>query len=82
VVTAIRPSDGQTWLFENLLVFAVLPVLMFTYRKFQFSNLSYVLHGRDRRFLETCQAPNGSTVYLPRDYDANEWGAFGKLWEV
>ena len=45
LVTAIRPADRQTWLFENLLVFVVLPTLIFTYKKFQFSNLSYVLIG-------------------------------------
>ena len=45
VITAVRPSDRQTWLFENLLVFAVLPALFLTYKKFQFSNLSYGLIG-------------------------------------
>jgi putative membrane protein len=43
VIAAIRPSERQTWLLENLLVFVVLPVFIFTYKKFQFSNLSYVL---------------------------------------
>jgi len=40
---AIRPTDRLTWLFENLLVFAVMPVLICTYKRFRFSNFSYVL---------------------------------------
>lgn len=40
---AIRPTDRLTWLFENLLVFAVMPVLICAYKRFRFSNLSYVL---------------------------------------
>jgi putative membrane protein len=39
---AIRPVDRSTWLFENLPVFAAIPVLIYTYRRFRFSNSSYV----------------------------------------
>src|SRR4029453_4158286 len=40
---AIRPLDRSDWLLENLLVFVAAAVLIPTYRRFQFSNLSYVL---------------------------------------
>lgn len=43
VVTAIRPLYFQDWFLENLLVFATVPVLVGTYRRFRFSNLSYLL---------------------------------------
>jgi putative membrane protein len=40
---AIHPIDRGDWFLENLLVFAGVAVLIFTYRRFQFSNLTYVL---------------------------------------
>ena len=40
---AIRPLDRADWFLENLLVFTTAVVLGATYRKFRFSNLSYVL---------------------------------------
>jgi putative membrane protein len=43
VVTAIRPFNRWDWLLENLLVFAFVGILVATYRRFAFSNLSYVL---------------------------------------
>ena len=43
VVTAIEPHFPRDWLLENLLVFAYGALLVFTYRRFQFSNLSYFL---------------------------------------
>ncbi len=43
VVLAIRPVDRADWFLENLLVFTVVAVLSLTYRKFQFSNFSYLL---------------------------------------
>src|SRR5438874_13679465 len=43
VVLAIHPVDRSDWFLENLLVFATASVLIPTYRKFQLSNLSYVL---------------------------------------
>ena len=43
VVLAIGPVDRSDWFLENLLVFATAIVLIATYRKFQFSNLSYGL---------------------------------------
>jgi putative membrane protein len=43
VVTAIRPWYPRDWLLENLLVFAYALLLVFTYRRFAFSNLSYGL---------------------------------------
>jgi len=42
-VTAIQPRYPQDWLLENLLVFIAVPGFVFTYRRFQFSNLAYVL---------------------------------------
>jgi putative membrane protein len=43
LVTAVAPSSRQDWLLENLLVFVTVFVLVVTYRRFQFSNVSYVL---------------------------------------
>lgn len=43
VLLAIRPVDRSDWLLENLLVFASVIVLVWTYPRFQFSNLSYIL---------------------------------------
>lgn len=43
IVTAIDPRYRQDWLLENLLVFLTVPVFVFTYRRFQFSNLAYIL---------------------------------------
>ena len=43
IVTAIGPSYPRDWLLENLLVFSWTFLLAITYRRFQFSNLSYAL---------------------------------------
>lgn len=43
VVTAINPLYPKDWLLENLLVFFYGALLTITYRRFQFSNLSYGL---------------------------------------
>ena len=43
VVTAIEPFDRRDWLLENLLVFIYAALLLATYRRFAFSNLSYGL---------------------------------------
>lgn len=43
IVTAINPLYPRDWLLENLLVFFYAVLLIFTYRWFQFSNLSYAL---------------------------------------
>ena len=43
VVTALRPLDRHDWFLENLLVFAMVVVLVATYRFFPLSDLSYVL---------------------------------------
>ena len=43
VVTAIEPFDRRDWLLENLLVFIYGFLLLVTYRRFAFSNLSYGL---------------------------------------
>jgi len=40
---AIGPVDRQDWLLENLLVFLFVPLLVATYPRFRFSNLSYGL---------------------------------------
>ena len=43
IVTAIEPFDRRDWLLENLLVFLYGALLVATYRRFAFSNLSYFL---------------------------------------
>src|SRR5437764_15472820 len=43
IALAIHPLDRGDWLLENLLIFISITVLVVTYRRFQFSNLSYVL---------------------------------------
>jgi putative membrane protein len=43
IVLAIAPYNRQDWLLENLLVFASAGVLIGTYRRFAFSDLSYLL---------------------------------------
>ena len=43
IITAISPSYRTDWVLENLLVVAFLPVLIFTYRIFPLSDLSYIL---------------------------------------
>ncbi len=44
IVTAIGPLYPRDWLLENLLVFAFAVILVGTYRRFGFSNLSYGLY--------------------------------------
>lgn len=41
--TAIRPRDWSTWALENIAVVIFLAMLAATYRRFTFSNLSYLL---------------------------------------
>ena len=43
IALAIAPKYRSDWLLENLLVFAAVGVLVGTFRRFQFSNLSYGL---------------------------------------
>lgn len=43
IVTAINPLYPQDWLIENILVFICAILLVFTYRRFAFSTLSYAL---------------------------------------
>lgn len=43
VLAAIAPLDRRDWLLENLLVFVYGALLAATYRRFPFSNLSYLL---------------------------------------
>lgn len=45
IVTAIEPFDRRDWLLENLLVFLYGAILIVTYRRFAFSDLSYGLFG-------------------------------------
>ena len=42
-VLAIAPHDRQDWLLENLLALAGVAALVITYRRFQFSTISYLL---------------------------------------
>jgi putative membrane protein len=43
IATSIAPIDRHDWFLENLLVFAVVAVLIGTYRAFPLSDLSYLL---------------------------------------
>jgi putative membrane protein len=43
IITAIKPLYPRDWLLENLLVFIWSALLIFTYRWFRFSTLSYAL---------------------------------------
>jgi len=43
IITAIEPLYPRDWLLENLLVFIWSGILLATYRRFRFSNLSYGL---------------------------------------
>lgn len=43
IITAIDPLYPRDWLLENLLVFFYAALLVFSYRNFSFSNLSYAL---------------------------------------
>lgn len=43
VIAAIKPVNRTDWLLENLLVFAFVPLLVFTYRRLPLSNAAYVL---------------------------------------
>jgi putative membrane protein len=45
IVTAIRPHNRQDWFLENILVLFYAGLLVGTYRRFAFSNLSYGLFG-------------------------------------
>ena len=42
IVLAVSPVDRQDWMLENLLAVTVVIVLVATYRRFPFSDLSYV----------------------------------------
>ncbi|MBM4337064.1 MAG: DUF2238 domain-containing protein [Deltaproteobacteria bacterium] len=43
IAAAIAPLDRGDWLLENLLIFAFVPTLALTYRRFAFSRTSYLL---------------------------------------
>jgi putative membrane protein len=43
LVLAVNPVSRQDWFLENLLVFAAVPLLWVTRRRWRFSNLSYLL---------------------------------------
>lgn len=45
VITAIDPYNRRDWLLENLLVFVYASLLIATYRRFAFTNLSYMMFG-------------------------------------
>ncbi|MGH0034910.1 MAG: DUF2238 domain-containing protein [Myxococcota bacterium] len=45
IAGAVAPVDRETWLLENLLVFAAVAVLAATHGRWAFSNLSYALLG-------------------------------------
>jgi len=43
IILAVNPYSRFDWFLENILTFLFVPVLIITYKKFRFSNLSYVL---------------------------------------
>lgn len=43
IIMAIRPLHPDDWLLENMLVFAFIPLLIFTYKRFPLSDLSYIV---------------------------------------
>lgn len=43
IALAVAPKYRADWLLENLLVFATVPALVLTYRRFPFSTLAYAL---------------------------------------
>lgn len=43
VITAINPNHPDDWLLENLLVFAFVPVLLLTHKRFPLSDMSYLV---------------------------------------
>ncbi|WP_158593358.1 DUF2238 domain-containing protein [Nitrosovibrio sp. Nv6] len=43
IATAINPLDWLVWILENILVVVLVAILVATYRRFAFSNLSYLL---------------------------------------
>jgi len=45
VMTAIQPFNRRDWLLENILVFIYCALLVITYKRFSFSNISYMLFG-------------------------------------
>lgn len=45
IITAIEPFNRRDWFLENLLVFIYAGLLVVTYRRFAFTNLSYMLFG-------------------------------------
>lgn len=45
IITAIEPFNRHDWFLENLLVFIYAGLLVVTYRRFAFTNLSYMLFG-------------------------------------
>lgn len=45
IITAIDPFNRRDWLLENLLIFIYAALLIVTYRRFAFTNLSYMLFG-------------------------------------
>lgn len=40
---AIEPFDRSDWFLDNILVFIAVPLLVYSYRYFRFSNISYIL---------------------------------------
>ncbi len=82
VVTAIRPLYPRDWLLENLLVFVFAALLIGTYRRFRFSNLSYGLYavfitlhliGAHYTYAET---PAGFWVQAWFDLERNHYDRF------
>lgn len=43
IVAAVNPVDRSDWLIENLLVFALIPLVIFTYRPLPLSDATYTL---------------------------------------
>ena len=43
IVTSVNPVDRSDWLMENLIVFLLIPLLVFTYRRLPLSDATYAL---------------------------------------
>ncbi len=84
-ILAVRPASRQDWLLENLPVFAGVPILIATYRRFQFSGLSYltitiflILHAFGAHYTYT-EMPLGNWVRDALGLSRNHYDRFVHL---
>jgi putative membrane protein len=76
IAMAIKPHHFNDWLLENLLVFLAAAAMLATYRRFQFSNLSYLLMG----IFMVMHAYGAHYTYAeaPFDLPLNDWIQAGR----